>query len=405
MRWMQQVRIRLREAPRVLMRWAGRSADHELRASEERFALAVLGAKDGIWDRDLATGLVYLSPRAQEISMGRPSDGVDLRHEAEWRKWHQIHPEDAPRRAAAMREHLKGRTPQWEGEWRVRHQDGSYHWVHARGICTRDASGRAVRFAGSATDIDARKQAEQALRLSEERYALAMQASGEGHWDWKIASDEYYTSPRHLEIAGFPPGTKFSGRAEVVARVPFHPEDRPRYEAAVAAHFAGETPRVDIEMRLVRPNELRWVRLLGICLRDATGTPVRWAGSVSDITEQKRAQEELKRLEQQLRQAQRLEALGTMAGGIAHDFNNILAAMLGYGEMARPDVPAGTRLHRDLENIMIAGERGRALVERILAFSRSGVGQRVPAHVAADACGGLELLFPQLPPKLRFELA
>jgi len=534
MRWMQQVRIRLREAPRVLMRWAGRSADHELRASEERFALAVLGAKDGIWDRDLATDLVYLSPRAQEISMGRPSDGVDLRHEAEWRKWHQIHPEDAPRRAAAMREHLKGRTPQWEGEWRVRHQDGSYHWVHARGICTRDASGRAVRFAGSVTDIDARKraehelklseerhalamtaadegywdwivdtdefycsprllemygfppgttfagrgdflarfplhpedrltwqegvaehftgktarfekelrtlrdgetrwlqltglatrnasgevvrwagatkditgrkQAEQALRLSEERYALAMQASGEGHWDWKIASDEYYTSPRHLEIAGFPPGTKFSGRAEVVARVPFHPEDRPRYEAAVAAHFAGKTPRVDIEMRLVRPNELRWVRLLGICLRDATGTPVRWAGSVSDITEQKRAQEELKRLEQQLRQAQRLEALGTMAGGIAHDFNNILAAMLGYGEMARRDVPAGTRLHRDLENIMIAGERGRALVERILAFSRSGVGERVPVHVEAVACEVLELLSPKLPANIRVEL-
>src|SRR5258706_6774050 len=419
-RWIQHNGVGLRDGTGRPVRWCGsvrdvterRRTEEALRLSEERYALAGIGAKDGIWDRDLTTGMLYLSPRAQEISMGRPAAGVDVRHDAEWRKWHQIHPEDASRREGAMREHLKGRTPQWEGEWRVRHQDGSYHWVHARGICTRDASGRAVRFAGSVTDIDARKcaehelklseerhalamtaadegywdwivdtdefycsprllemygfppgttfagrgdflarfplhpedrltgqegvaehfagktarfekelrtlrdgethwlqltglatrntsgrvvrwagatkditarkQAEQALRLSEERYALAMQASGEGHWDWKIASDEYYTSPRHLEIAGFPPGTKFSGRAEVVERVPFHPEDRPRYEAAVAAHFAGKTPRVDIEMRLVRPNELRSVRLLGICLRDATGTPVRWPGSLSD---------------------------------------------------------------------------------------------------------------------------
>ncbi|HYR35288.1 MAG TPA: PAS domain-containing protein, partial [Burkholderiales bacterium] len=510
------------------------SAEDELRVSEERFALAVIGAKDGIWDRDMRTDMVYLSPRAQEISMGRPSDGVDVRHEAEWRKWHHIHPDDVARREAAMREHLKGRTPQWEGEWRVRHQDGSYHWVHARGICTRDASGRAVRFAGSVTDIDARKlaedalrrseeryalamaaadeghwdwilaadefyasprllemygfppgttfagrddflarfplhpedrpkwqeaiaahfagktarfdkelrtlrdgetrwlhltglatrdasgsvvrwtgatkdvtarkQAEQALRLSEERYALAMQASGEGHWDWKIATDEYYTSPRHLEIAGFPPSTRFSGRAEVVARVPFHADDRPRYDAAVAAHFAGETPRVDIEMRLVRPNELRWVRLLGMCLRDAAGVPVRWAGSVSDITEQKRAQEELRRLEQQLRQAQRLEALGTMAGGIAHDFNNILGAMLGYGEMALRDAPRSSRQHRDLENIMLAGERGRALIDRILAFSRSGVGERVAVHVEAVVYEVLELLSARLPANVRVDV-
>ena len=94
-----------------------------------------------------------------------------------------------------------------------------------------------------------------------------------------------------------------------------------------------------------------------------------------------RAEEELQRMEQQLRQAQRLEAIGTLAGGIAHDFNNLLGAILGYGEMALRDVPAGSRLRRDVDNIMIAGERGRALVDRILAFSRSGVGERVAVHV------------------------
>ena len=88
-------------------------------------------------------------------------------------------------------------------------------------------------------------------RISEQRYALAMEASGEGHWDWNIATDEYYASPRMLELYGFPPGTTFKGRSDFLARFPFHPEDRQQWEEAVAAHFAGKTARFDLEMRMI----------------------------------------------------------------------------------------------------------------------------------------------------------
>jgi len=84
-------------------------------------------------------------------------------------------------------------------------------------------------------------------------------------------------------------------------------------------------------------------------------------------------------------------------GGIAHDFNNILGAILGYGEMALRDAKKGTRLRRDVDSIMAAGERGRALVDRVLAFSRSGVGERVPVHVDAVVREALDQVAAKLP--------
>jgi signal transduction histidine kinase/CheY-like chemotaxis protein len=152
-----------------------------------------------------------------------------------------------------------------------------------------------------------------------------------------------------------------------------------------------------MEVRYVVRGEVRWHSLQGICRRDDTGKVIRWTGSTTDITERKRAEEGLKAMERRLRQAQRLEAMGTLAGGIAHDFNNILGAILGYGEMAQRGAPEGSRLARDLDSIIIAGERGRALVDRVLAFSRSAVGERVPVHVEGVVREVLDLVSAKLP--------
>src|SRR5258707_11943290 len=130
---------------------------------------------------------------------------------------------------------------------------------------------------------------------------------------------------------------------------------------------------------------------------DGAGKPTRMVGFVQDGADRRHDEEELRKMERELRRAQRLEARGTLAGGIAHDFNNILGAILGYGEMAQRGAKKGTRLQRDLDSIMSAGERGRALVDRILAFSRSGVGERVAVHVEAVVREALDLLAGDLP--------
>jgi len=498
-------------------------AESGSKRSEECYALAMGAAGEGHWDWNLVTSDFYASPRLLELFALPPCSTFANSTEflAQW----PIDPDDRPMWEEAVAAHLAGATGQFDLEIRMIPR-GETRWIHLKGLCSRDPSGAPVRWAGTARDITERKRMEIALRQSSERYALAVEAAGEGHSDWNLETGEFDISPRLLEICGFPPGTTFKDREDWLERFPFHPEDRPKWEKGIAAHFAGEESRFHIELRIVVRGETRWVRLVFLCCRDARGKPVRWTGSttdvtdrkrteeelrarqemldlaqkvaravafqwrigtgvaenrwsqdldamhglapgtydgtfetwkklvcaddcraveeamaramesgylaveyrvdhpdgavhwlqvkgrmffdeagqparivgfVIDITERRRAEEEFRRLETRLRQSQRLEAMGALAGGIAHDFNNILGAILGYGERALQDTTRGSRLRRDLESILVAGERGRALVDRVLMFSRSGVGERVAVHVEGVVREALDLVAAKLP--------
>jgi signal transduction histidine kinase/ActR/RegA family two-component response regulator len=137
---------------------------------------------------------------------------------------------------------------------------------------------------------------------------------------------------------------------------------------------------------------------------------VEFVGAVMDITRRKRA-EEAQRLQEhareemqrQLQQAAKMEAIGRLAGGIAHDFNNILGAILGYGELAQNNLDEGSVVRRQVDQMMHAGARGKALVDRILAFSHTGMGDRVPLHLHSVVGETLDLLAPSLPVEVRLE--
>jgi signal transduction histidine kinase len=240
---------------------------------------------------------------------------------------------------------------------------------------------------------------EQALRQSEERYALAMEGANEGHFDWNFENGSSFLSPQMKLLHGRGVDAPVTMREAWLATIEVHPDDVARMETAARDHFEGRTETYDVEYRVRHPDgEWHWLQVRGRCMRDASGKVHRFAGSAIDVTARKTAEAEKERLEIQLRQSQKMEAMGTLAGGIAHDFNNILGAILGYGELAQKAAAEGSVVRRYLDNVMHAGGRAKALVERILAFSRSGMGERGPINVQAVIEEALELLAASLPP-------
>ncbi len=371
-----------------------RQAEIALRESETRYALAMAAARDGHWDWIIETDEFYASPRMLEI-YGFPPETRFAGREDFLRQF-PFHPEDRAIWAEAAAAHFAGRSARFEIEIRMIRL-GEVHWIHLSGLLSRDGDGRPVRYTGSVSDVTDRKASEAALRESEERFALAVQASNDGIWDLDVPAGRMFMSERAQRLHGLEPGAAVRTRAEWVEAIAFHPDDDVDRSTMMEAYLAGVAAGYDGEWRVRRGDgSWSWVRIRGLCVRDLQGRATRMAGSISDIDARKRA-------EAALQQAHRLEAVGTLAGGIAHDFNNILGAILGFGDMALRQTRAGSRSRRDLEQIMIAGERGRAIVDRILAFSRAGVGERVAVNVQQVVQEGLDLLAGALPSVVRVE--
>ena len=207
----------------------------------------------------------------------------------------RYHPDDWPRISEEWRAALAGGAAEHEFVYRILHGEEP-RWIRGRWKVFRDAAGVALRVIGIVTDLTARKLAEDALRTSEERYSLAVEASEEGHFDVKYDTSEHFYSDRLYEIVGIALGTRFANRAEALKQMRFYGSDAEIYLAGIRTVEARNGPdRYEFEFRIVRPSgETRWLRTRGKVTRDAEGNIRRRTGVASDITEAKLAEQALR---------------------------------------------------------------------------------------------------------------
>ncbi|MBT6442044.1 MAG: PAS domain S-box protein, partial [Alphaproteobacteria bacterium] len=490
MRYLQDVATTTRDSDGTVTYSSGtirditteKAAEQRLRQVESRFSLARRHIGIGFWEWTVDTGKVMWSDEAQLIYGFEPGT-VEASHDLFYQ---HIHPDDLEKFRAAEQEAIKGQKNIYESEYRWITPAGETKHFYGAGVITYDSNGQASIATGIVQDITGRKLAEQRLRDSENRLALAQKQAHIGNTHRIIATNEATWSDEIYEIMGRDPDTYDPSTEDILDL--FHPDDRQQFNTYFDTATANEE-QYGIDIRIVRPDgEIREVHLQSGPGYDEDGIYSFRRGTVQDVTDRKQAERavveserlhrsildnmvdtffrfdtegrivmaslsaetllgytlaelkgqklsalhknveerdhflmqmrdsptgvrgfeaemiakdgrsvwvstnarhwvdaegnilgiegtvrditEEREVSEQLRQAQKMEAVGQLTGGVAHDFNNMLAVVMGNIELAIDSTDEGSRTNTLLRNTLTRTERGAELVKRLLAFSR-----------------------------------
>ena len=278
-----------------------RRAEGALRVSEERLRVALDGTADGIWDWDLQTGQVYYSPRYYTMVGYEPDE-----FPAVYESWRQlVHPDDLEASEMALQHAIETHSS-FAIEFRFKAKNGEWRWILGRGkVAESDKTGKAVRMAGSHTDITGRKRAEEALRQAmlviESSPVILFRWKAEEGWPVELVS-------QNVRQIGYTPAELLNGSVAFSSIV--HPDDRERISNEVQLYSMSGADRFQQEYRIVtKDGQVRWVDDRTVVERDANGRISHYQGILVDITERKRAEESLRKYELIVSTSQDLMAL------------------------------------------------------------------------------------------------
>jgi PAS domain S-box-containing protein len=368
-------------------------AQEKLQQSESNLAEAQRLTHTGSWAQDVASGTLFTSPELLRIYGRDPNSGtLSLAHFVD-----SVHPADRPFiEDTAIK--AKNEGVDFQFEHRIILPDGSVKHVHSVAHPVFDDLGNLVQYVGTTVDVTERARNEARLQrqtaLLDELFESAPEAVAFIDLDGRVIRTN-----REFGIVFGYASEEAAGRPLLELIVP--DEQRENASALMSNYRSGARVAIECERRRRDGKRIHVAHFGAPIMLD--GKPIGVYAIYRDITERMLAQTEREKLEQRLRQAEKMEAIGRLAGGIAHDFNNVLAGVFAYGEMLFEETQENSPLRRYAKNVLTAATRGRALVEQILTYSRSQLGKRAPVNVTDVVAETLELLRGSLPGEIRLE--
>jgi PAS domain S-box-containing protein len=368
-------------------------AKEKLQQSECNLAEAQRLTHTGSWAQNVSSGTLFTSPELLRIL------GLDPRSETLAVETFRdcVHPQDRPFIEQAARR-AKSEGIAFEFDHRIKLPDGSIKHVHSVARPVFDDLGHLVQYVGTIVDVTERTRNEARLQrqtaLLDELFESAPEAVAFLDLEGRVIR----TNREFCSVFGYA-AEQAAGKTlnELIV-----PDDQlESAQALISTYWSGARVSIECERRRKDGKRIHVAHFAAPIMLD--GKPIGVYAIYRDITERMLAQAEREQLEQRLRQAEKMEAVGRLAGGIAHDFNNVLAGVFAYGEMLFEETPAASPLQRYAKNVLAAATRGRDLVEQILAYSRSQLGKRVPVDVTHVVAETLELLRGSLPADIRLE--